>query len=313
VPGELEDNVRGSRSNRWSACVVLIAVLAASHTLGSGIAAQSKPPEAGRKGFIWTFERGGRTGWLVGSLHLLKADHYPLPPSMEAAFARADTLVEEIDLSEATDPKFAASILAKGMYRDGSTLSTRLSRETYQGVSDWLRRNGLAIGVVEQLKPWMVAMTIQTMALQKIGFDPALGLDKYFEDGARKTGKRLMPLETIDEQLDFLDKLSPTTQDQMLRESIETADTELAEIQSLAAAWHAGNAPALEKIALSGMNDAPEVYQALLVERNRRWVPKIEACVQTRSCFVVVGAAHLIGPDGLIVMLRQRGFTLQQQ
>ena len=64
---------------------------------------------------------------------------------------------------------------------------------------------------------------------------------------------------------------------------------------------------------LSSIKDAPEVYQSLLVDRNRRWVPKIEACVQTRRCFVVVGAAHLVGPDGLVALLTQRGYTVAQQ
>jgi uncharacterized protein len=301
------------QSNR-SRCLLAVALVAALISTGRLAAAvQDTAPEAQRKGFIWSFERGGRTGWLVGSLHLLTADSYPLPPSMETAFARADTLVEEIDLSESADPKFAMSVLAKAMYQDGSTLSTRLSPVTYAALSEWLKRNGLVVDLFQQLKPWMVSLTIQTLALKRIGFDPALGLDKYFEDAARKAGKRIMPLETAEQQIDFLDKLGAKTQDAMLLESLETADTEQAEIKAIAAAWRAGDAAAVERIALAGMKDAPEVYQALLVDRNRRWMPKLEACVQANRCFVVVGAAHLVGADGLIAMLRQRGFTLQQQ
>jgi uncharacterized protein YbaP (TraB family) len=244
---------------------------------------------------------------------MLTADAYPLPPAMDAAFARAEVLVEEIDLAESSDPRFAASVMAKAMYQDGTTLGSRLSKETLQTLSAWAGRNGLNLQLLQQLKPWMVALTVQTAALQRVGFDAALGLDRYFDEAARKAGKPILALETAGEQIDFLDALSPRTQDQMLRESIETADTEQAEIKAIAAAWKDGDAAAVERITLSGMKDAPEVHQALLVDRNRRWVPKLEACLDTRRCFVVVGAAHLVGPDGLIVMLRQRGFTLQQQ
>jgi len=99
----------------------------------------------------------------------------------------------------------------------------------------------------------------------------------------------------------------------MLRESVESADSEQSQIKSIATAWRAGDVPAMERLALSDMKDAPEVYEMLLVSRNRRWVPKVEACMQTNRCFVVVGAAHLIGPDGLVSLLQQRGYAVTQQ
>lgn len=275
------------------------------------VAASAQSPA--RRGFIWSFERNGRTGWLVGSLHMLTSDAYPLPPVMNTAFAQADVLVEEIDLAEANDPAFASSVLSKALYQDGSTLSSHLSKETLQILTAWAKRNSFDAALFQSLKPWMVAVTVQTMAMQRVGFDPALGLDRHFEEAARKAGKPIMPLETAGEQVDFLATLSSNTQDAMLREAIETADTEQTEVKAIAAAWQNGDANAVERIALAGMKDSPEVYRALLVDRNHRWVPKLEACAQTRRCFVVVGAAHLVGPDGLIALLRQRGFTLQQQ
>jgi uncharacterized protein YbaP (TraB family) len=69
----------------------------------------------------------------------------------------------------------------------------------------------------------------------------------------------------------------------------------------------------MERIALSDMNDAPEVYETLLAGRNRRWMPKVESCIQTSRCFVVVGAAHLLGSDGLIALLKARGYSVVQQ
>lgn len=288
---------------------VLFALLVASAigvTLGASQAAE-------RRGFIWSFERSGRSGWLAGSLHMLTADAYPLPQTMESAFKQADVLVEEIDLAESADPRFAASVLAKAMYQDGSTLGSRLSKDTLKVLAGWASRNGMDLALFQQFKPWMVALTVQTLALQRVGFDAALGLDKHFEEAARKAGKPILPLETAADQIDFLDTLSATTQDQMLRESVETADSEQAEVKAIAAAWKSGDAAAVERIALAGMKDAPEVHKALLTDRNRRWIPKLEQCVQTRRCFTVVGAAHLVGPDGLIALLQQRGFTLRQQ
>jgi len=293
-------------------CLALIAALMLPATMVSG-QAPARDRQGTGKGFIWKFERDGRIGWLVGSLHLLSADFYPLPASMNQAFASADMLVEEIDMEEASNPAFAMMVLSKAMYPAGTTLSTDLSPATYKVLTAWLSKNGLAVEAFQQMKPWMVSLTLQTLALQRIGFDPAFGIDKHFADNAQKSKKQFLALETAAEQIDFLDRLSKRTQDLMLRESLESADTELTEIKAIASAWRVGDVAAVEKLALSSLQDAPEVYQSLLVDRNRRWVPKIETCTQTRRCFVVVGAAHLVGPDGLIALLKQKGYAVEQQ
>jgi uncharacterized protein YbaP (TraB family) len=276
-------------------------------------AAQTPPQAASGRGFIWEIARDGRTGWLVGSLHLATPEFYPLPASMEQAFARADTLMEEIDMDDAASPEFAGVVLSKAMYPAGTTFESQVSKETFTRASEWLARAGLPVAAFQQMKPWMVSLTVQALALQRLGFDPAHGIDKHYRDGATRDGKRFVALETAAEQIDFLDRLSATTQDVMLRESLESIDTELAEIKALAAAWRAGDAAAVERIALSGFADAPEVYKSLLVDRNHRWMPEIESCVQTRACFVVVGAAHLVGPDGLVALLRARGYSVEQR
>ena len=300
-----------SRSIRYAAAV-LAALLTASAVLTAGQAA-SRAPQSTGKGFIWKVERNGRTGWVVGSLHLATPDFFPLPASMETAFARADTLVEEIDVQEADSPEFVAVVLSKGLYPAGTTLESQLSKDTFTRVSNWFTAAGVGIAPFRQMKPWMVAITVQTLALQRLGFDPEHGIDKHFFDASKKAGKRFMALETAAEQIDFLDRLSPKTQDVMLRESVDSADSEQAEIKAIAAAWRAGDAAAVESIMLKGYDDAPEVYQTLLVDRNRRWMPKIEGCMESRSCFVVVGAAHLVGREGLVSLLKQRGYAVEQQ
>jgi uncharacterized protein YbaP (TraB family) len=299
-----------SRLLRLQAATLVVLLLSLA-----GVSGQTAPAQAERTGrsFMWSFERDGRTGWLVGSLHLLTADAYPLPKAMEDAFARADTLVEEIDINEASDPKLAALILSKAMYPSGMTLSGQVSKETHALLTGWLARSGLTAATFELMKPWMVALTIQSLALQQIGFDAALGLDKYFSDASTRAGKRFIALETAAEQIEFLDRLSPRTQDLMLRESIEAVQKELDEIKTLMSAWRTGDAATVERLAVASMADSPEVYRSLLVDRNRRWMPAIEACASTRRCFIVVGAAHLVGPDGLIALLRQQGYTVQQQ
>jgi uncharacterized protein YbaP (TraB family) len=305
------------RMRLTAALLAVLACVPSAAARAQSLAGVARPPAAQTqgtsRGLIWKVERDGRQAWLVGSMHLLTPDFYPLPASMEQAFAKSTVLMEEIDMNEASNPQLAASILAKAMNPPGTTLSGQLSKETIAVVSTWLAKMGLTLESLQPLKPWMVSITVQTLALQRIGFDPALGIDKHFQDAAARAGKRLQPLETALEQISFLDGLSPKTQDLMLRESVESAESEQSQIKSIAAAWRSGDVPAMERLALADMKDAPEVYDMMLVSRNRRWVPKVEACMQTSQCFVVVGAAHLIGPDGLVTLLQQRGYTVTQQ
>jgi hypothetical protein len=102
-------------------------------------------------------------------------------------------------------------------------------------------------------------------------------------------------------------------QERMLAETLKEVDTEIASVNKLGDAWKAGDMLAVEKYVLSDMKSDPVMYQRLLVERNRNWMPKIEALFGRRGhALVVVGAAHLVGPDGLIAQLRARGYTIEQ-
>ncbi len=303
---------------RAAVTMVLLGVAAAPAPVAAQkLTAIARPPAAqstgSARGFFWKVERDGRHAWLVGSMHLATPDFYPLPPALEKAFADSDVLMEELDLNEANDPAVAAAILQKALNPAGATLSSQLSRETVAVVTTFLAKRGMSLDALQAMKPWMVSMTVQVLALQQLGFDPKLGIDQHFQTAAVRARKRLQPLETALEQVSFLDGLSPKTQDLLLRESVESAESESSQITAIAAAWRAGDAATMERIALSDMNDAPEVYETLLAGRNRRWMPKIESCMQTNRCFVVVGAAHLLGSDGLIALLKARGYSVVQQ
>jgi hypothetical protein len=102
-------------------------------------------------------------------------------------------------------------------------------------------------------------------------------------------------------------------QDHLLAESMTDMDTERANITRLADAWRVGDEPTVERIVLQGLKDDPQMYQRLLVDRNRNWLPTIESFFNRRGhTFVVVGAAHLVGPDGLLAILKSKGYSIEQ-
>ena len=102
-------------------------------------------------------------------------------------------------------------------------------------------------------------------------------------------------------------------QDKFLAETLKGVATETASVGKLAAFWKAGDLAGIERLVLADVKEDPVVYERLLVARNRAWLPKIEALFsRPRHAFVVVGAAHLVGPDGLLAMLKAKGYQLVQ-
>jgi len=252
--------------------------------------------------------------YLAGSVHALSADVYPLSPAFEQAFKASGTLVEEIDLGEAEMLTAAPAILAKGMFLDGRRFDSVVSKETAALVNARLKDSGLPVEMFQAMKPWMVMLTVAALDAQKAGLDPTLGLDKHFYDRAKADGKAIIGLETAESQIDRLDSMSSDLQEQLLRSSLSEADTTKNSLKTIVSAWRRGDSTSLEKTLLSDFTQYPAAYRSLIVERNNNWIPQIDAClVRPQPCLVVVGAAHLVGPDGLLTLLQRKGYKIEQQ
>jgi len=289
-----------------------IALCLAAVTAASALTAQTTAHSG--KSFLWKIHSGSKLVYLAGSVHALSADVYPLSPAFEQAFSASGTLVEEIDLGDAEIMTAAPAILAKGMYLDGRRFDSVVSKETAALVNARLKDSGLPVEMFQAMKPWMVMLTVAALDAQKAGLDPSLGLDKHFYDRAKAAGKGIIGLETAESQIDRLDAMSSDLQEQLLRSSLSEADTTRNSLKTIVSAWQRGDSASLEKTLLTDFKQYPAAYRSLIVERNQNWVPQIDACLsRPQPCLVVVGAAHLVGPDGLLTMLQRKGYKIEQQ
>jgi uncharacterized protein YbaP (TraB family) len=271
------------------------------------------PTRAATRDFLWKISSSRAAIYLVGSVHLLSKDYYPLSPALEAAFKDSDLLVEEIDLGEMQSSDAQLQMLTRGMLPADQPLDKVLSPATYALVSRRVGELGLPIDPLKQFKPWMLALTLEAMEWQKAGFGVEFGLDKHFYDRAQKDGREVQGLETVEFQISRFDGMTMEQQDRFLADTLKELDTEMSNISKMAEAWKSGDVPMIERITLADLKADPAVYQRFLVERNRNWMPKLEALFNRRGhAFVVVGAAHLIGPDGLLAMLKARGYSVEQ-
>ena len=271
------------------------------------------PPQAAGRNFLWKATGKQTAIYLLGSVHLLSKDYYPLNPALDAAFKDSDLLVEEVDLGAMLEPESQLRLLTKGLLPAGQSLDKVVSASTFELVSKKLTELGMPIEPLKQFKPWSLALTLMSLSWIGAGFDPNLGLDKHFYDLAREEGRLIQGLETTEFQISRFDEMPMALQDRLLVETLNEMETGMASVTTLANAWKSGDTETIEKIALQDVRKEPEMYQRLLVERNRNWLPKIEALFNRPGrALVVVGAAHLVGPDGLLQMLKARGYVIEQ-
>ncbi len=284
------------------ALLLLLAPLAGSGQAG-----------AQEKSFLWKVRSEKNSIYILGSIHLLKKESYPLKQSIEQAFDAASKLVLEIDLQSATPEKTRQVTLEKGLFRDGTTLQQNVDEETYDLTERRAREVGIDLRAMNPLKPWLVALTLMTVKLQKLGFDPNYGVDRYLAERAKRSGKSTGGLESLEFQIGLLDGLSRRDQEMMLRETLKELDRLDQGVDQIVQLWLKGDVGSLEEWLLAGMREYPEVYAKVIVERNRRWLPQIEKMIaQRENAIVVVGAAHLVGREGVIELLKQRGYTVEQ-
>jgi uncharacterized protein YbaP (TraB family) len=305
VPRAEQRRVRLARTSiRAGLGALLIAVA------GVVLAAQDAP-----RHFLWkVISPTGGEAYLLGSVHVLTKTFYPLSPVIERAFASSKVLVEEVDLDEMNDPATMMGLVGKAMLPDGQTLDQVVSKDTFAAIRARAEENGVPMLVLQRMKPWMAAVALTASELTKAGFDSALGIDRHFYDRAKAAGMPRRALETVAYQFDRLDGLSADLQEASLKAMLADIDAQATNVETLAEAWRRGDTLTLERLLFEGFKDSPEVAERLLGERNRNWVAPVEKCLAEQArCFVVVGAAHLVGPDSLVQLLRARKHSVEQQ
>ena len=300
-----------TKAFRWIAALLCLVAAVPAGTAAAQDAASGKS-------FLWKVQSAAGVLYLAGSVHALDQSVYPLSPAFQRAFEASGALVEEIDLADINSLAAAPMMLGKGMFQDGQTFDKVVSRETLALVTERLKDTPMGVDLIKPMKPWMVDMILTALEVQQAGLDVNLGLDKYFFDRATAAGKETIPLETAESQVDRMDRMPIAVQEQMLLGTLHGLDTDLqpgrGALNTIVAAWKRGDAASMQKMLLSEFEGFPAAYQSLVVERNRTWMPQLDACLARRSpCFVVVGAAHLVGPEGLLALLQRKGYRVEQQ
>lgn len=266
------------------------------------------------KSFLWKVESGASTVYILGSIHFLKKESYPLSQKIESAFEKSDILVVEANVQDQGKMNTQA-FMEKALYPPNESIADHLSRESYEFLKGEASKLGLPLEVIDKQRPWFLSIVLDAMELMKLGYDPSYGVDNYFLSKA--TGrKRILELESLDEQLHLLSNLSEKDQELLLTLSLKDLQNADQEANKLVQAWKTGDTSGMEAVITKSLREDPKlvpIYGKLIYERNRRMVSKIEGYLKGNGTyFVVVGAGHLIGEKGIVETLGKKGFRVEQ-
>jgi len=262
---------------------------------------------------VWLATKNSNTVYLGGTIHMLRADDYPLPPEFETAYAEADSLYFEIDIDQMNDPVAQLGMLQRLMYTDGRTLQTVLNNEAYSTLTDYVAKFGMPMLMLQNMKPGMLMSTLELLEFQTRGFTPD-GVDMHFHQRAKADGKTIEAFETVDEQIGFIENMGEGEESEYVLLSLRDLEKIDDDIESMVSIWRNGEADDLVELFVEDMEETiPGVYQTLLLDRNNKWMPTIEAMFNDSDTeFILVGVAHLVGEDGLVQHLRNRGYQVNQ-
>jgi uncharacterized protein len=262
---------------------------------------------------LWEVHGKHNTVYILGSIHVLRPSDYPLAPAMLKAYSAAQFIYMEVNLQELDSQAVQAELMSSAIMPEDKGLPAVLGKERYGRAYALAHEVGVELPSFDQFAPWFAAEAISQMQLLHLGFQPQSGVEAYFLERARSDGKSVAGLETLHDQIALFQNMPLDSQAQYLLSSLEQAKDLPKEVDDMVRAWQRGDTVWFTNELKSELGGDPQLYQSVLVARNRKWLPKIEALLKDdRNYLVIVGTGHLVGRGSVIDLLKKDGIGATQ-
>ena len=253
----------------------------------------------------------GKTGYLIGSVHMVKPELFPLDSVYYQIFDQANIISFEVNMdsllieSQALLPKY-------GLYPMGESLKDHLSEKTFQKLEKHMDSLGIPLVTMLQMKPWVIASSLSALELQKSGYSIE-GIDQHFFNKAKDKSKEIIGLETTEFQMKIFAEMPDKEQIDYLKYSLENARESVESINEIMELWKIGDAESLHQLMEGEMMDfSQEVYNNIITDRNEKWIPKIERLMEEKTPLIIVGVGHLVGENSVNNLLIKKGYEVKQ-
>lgn len=283
------------------------------------LSAQGLAPTSSDTTLLWRISNNGlaQVSYLFGTIHLIPADDYFLPATVETALAKSDRVAFEIDTREMENPATIFSLMSKINMRNDTTLKDLLSAEDYKSVAAHFEEIGLPMMLFERMKPlFLSAMVGQDLKDLAGGLGDATASKSYemeLTELAKAGNKEILGLETIEFQMSLFDSIPYAVQADMLVRAIQAssnpeADDQFAQMVDM---YKRRAVAEMATMISEESADSGNFEELLLTKRNASWIASMQELMAKSTTFFAVGAGHLGSEKGVIALLREAGYVVE--
>jgi uncharacterized protein YbaP (TraB family) len=266
--------------------------------------------EAAGAPFLWQVQGPKATHFLVGSIHLQPHNSSKLPESIIEAYHQSQGVVFETDIDALHSRSTQIAFAKKGKATSGG-LQREVGDELYHQTQKGLRTMGLPANYCDQIRAWRCAISIEIYQWQQEGFDNSVGVDECIYAAASHDARQMRWLETPQQQIAIFTDMPDAMARDFLASSIDSSADQLDSPRALYRAWRENEVTALVALGADMHRRYPAIYDRLLTTRNRAWTPHlVELLGESSSQLIVVGAEHLVGPEGIVEILKAKGYIV---
>ncbi len=278
----------------------------------AGCATHAAPAAEAARPAMWKVSDSDTTLYLFGTIHLLPEGQGWRTPAMNSALAGSDELVLEI--ADIDDVMASAQAMARlGMSPGLPPILERVPEDKRAALKAMIAESGYPEAVFDRLETWAAALPLLGVTFKRLGLDSTLGVEKQIGGPFRASGKTVTGLETIEQQLGYLDTLSEPAQRAFLRSVVEDSADTKAQFKAMLDAWASGDLRGIERTFDDETRMSPELKSALMSRRNAAWADWLAKRMEKPgTAFVAVGAGHLVGEDSVQAMLRKKGLKAKR-
>ncbi|WOH35918.1 TraB/GumN family protein [Thalassotalea fonticola] len=262
---------------------------------------------------VWQVSKNGETVYFGGTVHVLSESDYPLPQAFDQAYQQSSVLVFEMDMSLTQTMAFQQQMLQQMTYQDGRTYADDLKPETVKKLNAYMESKGIPVANLQMFKPSMLSVTLTMVELQRLGLG-GTGVDAFFSTRGIADKKSFKYLELPEQQISYLANMGKGYEDELINYTLDDMKKLPTMMKEMKDAWRTGDNEELYNVAGKEWQEKfPKSYNQLLVERNNNWMPAVEGYFNTKEVeFVLVGAMHLVGKEGVLSQLQAKGYTIKQ-
>ena len=260
---------------------------------------------------VYEISKGNNKVYLAGTIHMLRAQDFPPPAEFDSAYRQSEYIYFETDIQYTQTPEFGQRFAQAMTLPDNKSIKDVLSPDVWAELQNFSQKNKFPLNQFINFSPAMISILITITETKKMGVDD--GIDAYYDKLARNDKKLIGEMESGDDVIGYMKNFSQEDPDKIIKSTLSDVENIHEDLKSMIMFWRTGDLDSLEHNMGEKMRkEMPGAYKSLVIDRNKKWLPKMEKMLATPEVeMVMVGSLHLPGKHGLLASLKKSGYNVK--